>query len=101
MANLVTTNIRLPAEDLKEYRMYALSQGKSFSGWIREMLDKFISVQVIAGVKEKAEKILKKIKKGEIKLITSNFILDETYTLLRIRMGKAAVLQFHQDLLKS
>lgn len=33
--------------------------------------------------------------------ITSNFILDETYTLIRVRMGKKAWLGFYQDLLES
>lgn len=53
MSNLVTTNIRLPAEDLKEYRMYALSQGKSFSALVREVLEKVISVGVITGARAK------------------------------------------------
>ena len=57
MTDLVTTNIRLPAEDYQKYRMIALSEGKSFAGWIRDILDKFISVQVITGTKEKVEKI--------------------------------------------
>lgn len=50
---------------------------------------------------KKAENFFKKIKKEKIVLITSNFILDETYTLIRVRMGKPAALQFHQDLINS
>ncbi len=37
----------------------------------------------------------------KIHLITSNFILDETYTLLRSHMGKDAALSFRQDIFES
>lgn len=40
-------------------------------------------------------------KSEKIHLYTSNFILDETYTLIRSHMGKEAVFQFRQDLAES
>lgn len=49
----------------------------------------------------KAAKFLTKIKEANSRMITSNFILDETYTLIRARMGKKASLQFRQDLITS
>lgn len=42
--------------------------------------------------------IWKGIIKGKIPLITTNFILDETFTLIRVKNGLAAVLEF-RDLL--
>lgn len=35
---LVTTNVRIPREELLTYREYALSEGKSFSQLVREIL---------------------------------------------------------------
>lgn len=35
---LVTTNVRIPKEELLTYREYALSEGKSFSQLVREIL---------------------------------------------------------------
>ena len=49
----------------------------------------------------KAAKYLDQVKKEKLKMITSNFILDEAYTLIRARMGKKAALQFRQDLINS
>ena len=43
MSRLTSTIIRLPAEDLKKYRMIALNEGKSFSAFTREILEKAIS----------------------------------------------------------
>lgn len=59
MSKLVTTNIRLPAEDLKNYRMIALSEGKSFSGFIKEILEKFTSVYTITGEKTMRKELIK------------------------------------------
>jgi hypothetical protein len=39
---LVVTNIRLPKEDLIDYRQLALSMGKSFSQLVREALARLI-----------------------------------------------------------
>lgn len=45
----MTTNIRLPKEDLIAYRQIALSSGKSFSELVREVLAKFVHpVEVVA-----------------------------------------------------
>lgn len=41
MNKFVTTNIRLPKEDLISYRQIALASGKSFSQLVREILAKF------------------------------------------------------------
>lgn len=41
MSDYVTTNIRLPKEDLISYRELALSMGKSFSALVRELLAKY------------------------------------------------------------
>lgn len=49
----------------------------------------------------KAAKFLTKIKEANFRMITSNFILDETYTLIRVRMGKEPAIQFRQDLISS
>ena len=60
MSKLVTTNIRLPAEDLKRYRMAALSEGQSFSAFVREILEKSISIHAITGTKTIRKKSAKK-----------------------------------------
>lgn len=36
--SLITTNVRIPKEELLTYREYALSEGKSFSQLVREIL---------------------------------------------------------------
>jgi len=41
MSKFVTTNIRLPKEDLIAYRQIAVASGKSFSQLVREVLAKF------------------------------------------------------------
>lgn len=38
MNKIITTNIRIPAGELLTYREWALSQGKSFSQLVREVL---------------------------------------------------------------
>jgi len=35
---LITTNVRIPKEELLTYREYALSEGKSFSQLVRDIL---------------------------------------------------------------
>ena len=41
MNKFVTTNIRLPKEDLIAYRQMAIASGKSFSQLVREVLAQF------------------------------------------------------------
>ena len=41
--NLVTTNVRIPKEDLFAYRQYALERGKSFSQLVRDVLSQAVS----------------------------------------------------------
>lgn len=54
MADYVTTNIRLPKEDLVNYRQIALSLGKSFSEFVREILAQFVHpVEVTIGKTKK------------------------------------------------
>lgn len=43
----------------------------------------------------------KRIKEEGKVILTSNFILDELFTLFRSQMGKVAALQLRQDLLES
>ena len=40
--HLVTTNVRIPEEELLTYREYALNEGKSFSQLVREILARAI-----------------------------------------------------------
>ncbi len=40
---IVTTNVRMPRDELLMYREYALSEGKSFSQLVREMLAKAVT----------------------------------------------------------
>ena len=42
--DLVPVNIRLPEEDLQEYREMALEEGKSLSTWIRDILHMFAEI---------------------------------------------------------
>ncbi|MGB9706740.1 MAG: type II toxin-antitoxin system VapC family toxin [Microgenomates group bacterium] len=49
----------------------------------------------------KAAKIWRKLKEEKAILVTSNYILDETFTLLRARCGIKAVLKFRKILAKS
>jgi len=41
MSKLIVTNIRLPKEDLQEYRLIALQEGKSFSAYLRKVIAEF------------------------------------------------------------
>lgn len=50
---------------------------------------------------QKAISFWDKAKSEKIGFVTSNFILDEFYTLARSHLGKSAALQFHQDLVES
>lgn len=49
---------------------------------------------------KQAIKIWQRLKIEKIQLLTSNYILDETFTLLRQRRGKEIVDQFRKSLLK-
>lgn len=59
MSKLVATNIRLPAKDLNKYRMIALSENKSFSSFVKEVLEKFTSIYTITGEKTIRKEVLK------------------------------------------
>lgn len=50
---------------------------------------------------KKAIQIWERLRKEETSLLTTNYILDETFTLLRARHGIQAVLDFRDLLLKS
>jgi hypothetical protein len=39
MSKLVVTNLRLTKEELLEYRRMALQEGKSFSAWVRMVME--------------------------------------------------------------
>ena len=41
MGNLVATNIRLPKDELIQYRQLALREGKSFSKFLRDILVRY------------------------------------------------------------
>lgn len=45
--------------------------------------------------------ILEKTKPGEIEFITTNFILDETFTLIRTKCGYEDSIEFHDGLSKN
>lgn len=49
----------------------------------------------------RAIKIWRKLKEQKAILVTSNYILDETFTLLRARCGLKTVLKFKEALFKS
>ncbi len=48
-----------------------------------------------------AKGILNKLQKDKVNLITSNYVLDESFTLIRKRCGKEMVDEFRKDLSKS
>ncbi|MDO8657788.1 MAG: PIN domain-containing protein [Candidatus Levybacteria bacterium] len=50
---------------------------------------------------EKANKILKRLEKENASLITSNYILDESFTLIRTRCGLKMVDEFRKNLASS
>lgn len=51
---LVTTNVRIPKDELLTYREYALNKGKSFSQLVREVLAK--AIHPVAPVIDKRKK---------------------------------------------
>jgi hypothetical protein len=57
--SLITTNIRIPEEELLTYREYALSEGKSFSQLVREIL-----AQAIIPAPVKIKSVSKKKKRS-------------------------------------
>jgi len=50
---------------------------------------------------QQAIAVWEKAKEEKTGFVISNFILDEFYTLVRSHLGRLAVLQFYQDLVKS
>lgn len=50
---------------------------------------------------DQAQRILKKLEEENASLATSNYILDESFTLIRIRCGIEVVNQFRRDLAAS
>lgn len=58
MNNMMTTNVRIPRDELLTYREYALNQGKSFSQLVREVLAK--AVQPAASIIDKRKKTKKR-----------------------------------------
>lgn len=48
-----------------------------------------------------AKGILNKLQKDKVNLITSNYVLDESFTLIRKRCGREMVDKFRKDLSKS
>lgn len=56
-SSLVATNVRMPREELLTYREYALSEGKSFSQLVREVLARtIVPVPIKAKRSSKAKK---------------------------------------------
>lgn len=53
---LITTNVRLPREELLTYREYALSEGKSFSQLVREVLARAIIFDSVTNGKHSSNK---------------------------------------------
>lgn len=64
MSKLVVTNIRLTRDELMEYRQLALSEGKSFSEYLRAVMEQFAHQKKIGG-KVDASKIDIKRKRSE------------------------------------
>lgn len=52
-------------------------------------------------VHEEASGFWEKVEQEGLSPITTNFVLDETYTLLRKRKGKAIAIKFKKDLAES
>lgn len=48
-----------------------------------------------------AKRILQKLQKEKVILVTSNYVLDESFTLIRKRCGRDLVDKFRKDLSKS
>jgi|SRR3989344_831782 len=48
-----------------------------------------------------AKMILNKLQKDKVTLVTSNYVLDESFTLIRKRCGREMVDKFRKDLSKS
>ena len=49
MSNLVVTNIRLTKDELMEYRQMALNENKSFSEYLREVMEQFTHQKKVGG----------------------------------------------------
>lgn len=50
---------------------------------------------------QKAKNSWQKLKEEDTTIITSNYVLDESFTLIRIRCGLKTVDQFREDIVKS
>lgn len=50
---------------------------------------------------KQAKKILKNLQKEKATLITSNYVLDESFTLIKLRCGREMVDRFRKDLSES
>lgn len=50
---------------------------------------------------QKAKDIWQKLKEENTTIITSNYVLDESFTLIRLRCGIKIVEQFRDDIIKS
>lgn len=50
---------------------------------------------------QKAKLSFQKLKEEDVTIITSNYVLDESFTLIRIRCGIKIVDQFRDDIIKS
>lgn len=50
---------------------------------------------------QEGKEILDKLQKEKVTLVTSNYVLDESFTLIRKRCGKDMVDKFRKDLSKS
>ena len=50
---------------------------------------------------QKAKKAWQKLKEENTAIITSNYVLDESFTLIRLRCGIKIVHQFRDDIIKS
>ena len=50
---------------------------------------------------QKAKKAWQKLKEKNTTIITSNYVLDESFTLIRLRCGIKIVDQFRDDIIKS
>lgn len=50
---------------------------------------------------EEAQQIMQKLHKEDAELVTSNYVLDETFTLIKIKCGLKFVSEFRNYLVKS
>jgi predicted DNA-binding protein len=65
---MITTNIRLPQEEYKEYRRIALEKGKSFAQLIREALRTYKKLQFEDREQEIRLKAAKNILRNRVRI---------------------------------